>query len=760
MSDDPRYATIPGTGVSPEASLLWDQLADVLERFCDAWENGDSPPNLADFIPDDESLRGMARFELIKADMEYREQRGQFKFLEDYLAELPELERAKIPADLLVEDYQIRCRAKGDFKIDLEDYMRQYPHAAPALARWVPQSNAMTMGYASASRPIRLQVGSRIGEFDLLAELGAGSFATVYLARQITMHRLVALKVSADQGHEGQTLAQLDHPHIVRVYDQQTLTLETGRRVRLMYMPYIAAGTLAERLAEIHTQPLGQWNGEAYLRTVDQPRLDRGEAVDQYSLVRRRLAESDWPQTVALLGAQLASALEYAHRQGVLHRDVKPANVLVDRDGSVKLVDFNVSTANLPGVTAACQFGGSLPFMSPEQLEAFHPNHPRTADQLGPPADLFSLAVVLFVMLTGQRPFDDPLPDSDWNEVLDQMVLRRRDPVVSGELRRRLKEAVPGGSELLIEVVLRGLAAEPGERFPTAAAMQRSLEWASDPEIARMMEPRTRPAARWLSQSPDWIGVIAGAGISAVAAGFVIAYNVVQAVPESGRVVLYQCMVVINSIAFTVGLTSIFRVARPIARFLRGRSLSPDPEEASGQLQQLSDRNLMIGHSAALICASLWFLCAFIFPGTLTALGVPLTLGGWGDFIASNVLAGLVSAAYLFTLLTTLAVTAWQPAMLYRGLAWDRVPEQQSTLKRLSRWVVVYQIVALSIPMLSIALLIVRDQPQTKFALVVLSLLGILGCVIQSWLVRRIQLAISALENLPLLSQIACNRRR
>ena len=114
-----------------------------------------------------------------------------------------------------------------------------------------------------------------------------------------------------------------------------------------------------------------------------------------------------WPESVCHLGARLAEALDYAHRQGVLHRDIKPANVLLGADAAPRLADFNVgSCSKLEGASPAAFFGGSVPYMSPEQNEAFNPAHPRKVDSLDGRSDIYSLAVTLWELLTGLKPFD------------------------------------------------------------------------------------------------------------------------------------------------------------------------------------------------------------------------------------------------------------------------------------------------------------------------------------------------------------------
>src|SRR5690606_6565857 len=108
-------------------------------------------------------------------------------------------------------------------------------------------------------------------------------------------------------------------------------------------------------------------------------------------------------------------------------RDVKPANILLSGDGTPKLADFNISSlASNPGVGAAAYFGGSLAYMSPEHLEAFNARHDRKADELDERADLYSLAVVLWELLCGQKPFRDVHAPGDFYDTLDGMTERRR----------------------------------------------------------------------------------------------------------------------------------------------------------------------------------------------------------------------------------------------------------------------------------------------------------------------------------------------
>src|SRR5690242_5779463 len=119
----------------------------------------------------------------------------------------------------------------------------------------------------------QIEIGQRLDDFDLLLELGSGAFARVFLARQLSMQRLVAVKISANRGHEPQTLAQLDHDYIVRVFDQRILR---DRDWRLLYMQYLPGGTLLNLMEVIRRAGHPPDSGQALVDAVDNSLLSRG----------------------------------------------------------------------------------------------------------------------------------------------------------------------------------------------------------------------------------------------------------------------------------------------------------------------------------------------------------------------------------------------------------------------------------------------------------------------------------------------------
>ena len=415
-----------------------DVLARQLDAFVEAWETTAAPPDLKPFLPESGEIRRLTLVELIKVDLEYRWlSRGCPKRISEYFAEFPELVQNQVPCDLIYEEFHIR-KQSGQ-QVDAEEYLHAFPGHTAEIASIlnIEQAYETTAFFrrAKQQRVAGVAAGDTIDDFELLSELGAGAFAKVFLAKQKSMQRTVAVKISADEGTEPQTLAQLDHDHIVRVYDQRTLP---DRKLRLLYMQYIAGGTLQQVIERVRQIPPEERTGEIILDVVDEGLEKRGDTRPTMSPSRHWLATATWPEAVCWIGSRLARGLDYAHRRGVLHRDVKPANVLLTAEPSPKLADFNISfSAKVTGATPGGVF---------RRKPGVHVARAARGVQFGPrrarPTTSTDEAICIRSAFccgncsTGYRPFSDDNLSGGWSSILDTMVERRTKGVDLGELAK------------------------------------------------------------------------------------------------------------------------------------------------------------------------------------------------------------------------------------------------------------------------------------------------------------------------------------
>jgi len=774
----------------PESKAEWRELAQAVEAFDAAWQTPGSAPDPGRYLPPKHApLRRLTLIELIKVDLHQRQQRNVPRLsLDDYLDRWPELvQKGSVPSDLVFEEIQVRQRA-GE-PVDFSEYAQRFPEAAVAVARLVREtrSNITTTAMRRMRRGQRFQPGTQLDDFELLAELGQGGFATVYLARQLSMQRLVALKISVDQGEEPQTLAQLDHPHIVRVFDQRQMKLaHADEPQRLLYMQFVPGGTLLNTLEWMQQHPREQWNGALFLQAVDRSLVAQGQSVDEDSSNRRAVQRMAWPFFVARIGRQLASALHYAHQQGVLHRDIKPANVLLTAEGSAKLVDFNVSfCSKVEGASPAAFFGGSLPYMAPEQLEACHPECPHTARDLDVRSDVFSLGVLLYELLAGERPFADPPPAGDWCGVLDMMVEQRQ----IGLPRARM-EAAFEDQQLMRHTLMKCLELLPERRFANAEELANMLAACETPTLGRLLFPRHKTGwLRLFRHVLPWV-VLLTVLPSAFAAWFIYEYNLVESLgdTQTWSGFFNRTRIWINAIAFPLAMLWITWLALPIAvhfrsivpsnqrsgrtrkrsaasrgmgklvkwawgklrrdKQSRGRRSGSAGRESASSLMTAVKRTPLIGHYAATICLVEWSVAGIAFPLTLQLAGAELSMTAWMNFLFSHVLAGLIVGAYSFFAITATALFAWENRLLGQALIERQLVDHLPSLDALSRWVLVYQAVAAVIPLGSVALLVVVGDAENKFALGVLSVASFIGVALTLLLTRKIQYRLSELQGI------------
>ncbi|WP_083897618.1 serine/threonine-protein kinase [Nocardia vinacea] len=827
MSADPENTHRTDLGTEPTRD--WDEPPshtenDVVEAFSTAWESARRPPEIADFLPDAESLRRAALIELIRVDLRHRwirlpETPTPRKRLFDYCAEFPELEPGGIPAGLVYEEFVIR-RHSGE-RVDPKDYLREYPEQAAELrallnADDIDQSTrraaledsvltefANTRAAAELSRTVqadqtvglnrtqestrntdvtratadstetataipttigtgpgkfdaldRIEVGQSIDDFDLLTGLGSGAFARVFLARQRSMQRLVAVKISADHGTEPQTLAQLDHDYIVRVFDQRLLGSDDARdpamrRLRLLYMQFLPGGTLLGVLRWVRATPPAERSGQLLLDAVDAAMEEKGEIRPTDSSVRAEIAGLSWPETVAWLGRRVAEALEYAAAHGVLHRDVKPANILLTAEAVPKLADFNISfSRNVAGTSPVAYFGGSLAYMSPEQLEACHPGRERTAEDLDTRSDIYALGVVLWELLTGAKPFDDSTAtatDHGDDTALEGMLERRTSGVDDAALQR-----VPANCPAALRrVLLTCLESDRTLRWANGGVLAKQFDLCMDPRARDLVDP---PPGSWRLKLRSWRLVIVSLAIgipNILASAYNIQHNqhlIVDRLPEDAGRTFMIITTVVNGIFFPLGATLILYLSRRMLTVPHGlrRHRRYDAET----LRLARADSLLFGDRAVWVVFSLWVIAGFTFPIALQLAAGDVPARAVVHFLTSIVVCGAIAMAYPFFLVCFFMVRCIYPIFLRHG---EISTEDAVWLRGLDRRANGYLAVAASVPLLAVAgvtFLPPDDIPMVIAAVRVLCVGGIIAFIGSYLLFRALEADLRALERI------------
>ncbi|RJO71032.1 serine/threonine protein kinase [Nocardia panacis] len=715
--------------------------AAAVTEFTDAWNSAGDPPTLSEFLPDSPSLRRSALIALIKVDLAQRWGRGiQPKRLADYVAELPELASFPLPPDLIYEEFRLRRRAGSEVRA--AEYTAAYPQQAEQFSKLLATGEYHPTPTESDA-PARLddlEPGQTVDDFDLMTGLGRGAFARVFLARQRSMQRLVAVKISADKGTEPQTLAQLDHDYIVRVFDQRRLP----RQLRLLYMEYLPGGTLHDILVKVrHTDPTER-RGATLLDAIDSVLAEKGEIRPSESPIRTEIAALTWPETVAWLGRRLAVALDYAGHCGVLHRDIKPANVLLTADGIPKLADFNISfSGNVTGDSPVAYFGGSLAYMSPEQLAVIHPELPTTATDLDTRSDLYALAVVLWELLTGAKPFgEDTVAGSD-RAALDTMLKARG----GGGQALLTRDLPPGCPSALRRALGRALEPEPDQRWSSGADFAQQLDVCLDERARDLVDPPAHSWRRWTRLFMHPIGILAIAVPNILA----ILYSnnhvrrlIIDKLDTRTQHRFTELTTGTYLGLFAIGFLAINILALPIWSgtygIWRGKSYS------AAELARHRVGLLRFTLRCELICLALWILGGLIAPSFLVLTHSPVPAQYYLHFFLTFLVCGGIALAYPYFLISCYIVRALYPIFIPLG-GLDRADDRR--LDQLERSSTGFLAIAAAIPLLGLAvttLLPVADLRQILVPLRILGIGGALGFLLCYWLYRLLEQDIAALR--------------
>jgi len=638
--------------------------------------------------------------ELIKIDMLSAHKHGISRDLEFYLPHCQEvLGPDAIPIDLVLTELQLKIES-GQVPV-LADYQQRFPQWAEALADMHWGRKDSRIGSAPTGLP-EFEVGQAIDDFRIIRCLGRGAFAQVYLARQESMQRLVALKVSTQGSEEPQTLSQLDHPNIVRVYDQRALP-QLG--VHLLYMQAILGGTLARVIQSTSTLALGQLTGSQLFESID------GALVEAQQQPPGRnsdsLADMGWATVTAWLGAQLADGLQSAHDQDVLHCDVKPANILLSPSGQPKLADFNVSDRGVNAIRER-RDGGTLPYMAPEHLAAA--SSPQTIHLIDHRSDLYSLALVLWELWQGRRPWVGSGAAETWRSAIhDQMDLR------SQPLQCVREDVSPEGGWLQ-KVLRQCLDSNPDRRPQSCHELATRLRLALYPELVARFTPApgtlTERLSRWPVLLVTALIVFTTNGPAGVL-NFVYNREVIvrqydQLLPHFNTI-----STLLNFIAFPVGGVLLVWFCLRVSRSLRRASQGIIPHSAE------VDWLWRFGHRAALISAGLWLTFGVIFPVVLQRYQPELSAADFLHFFLSLAVCGGIALIYPFFGISLLATCVYYPQLLLPSMKDVYYPWRANWLRRHADF---YLALAAIVPLLAILLLVLmRSQaPLTIQVLLVL----------------------------------------
>ncbi len=410
----------------------------------------------------------------------------------------------------LVDELAERLRA-GE-AVDCEAYLQAHPQHAERLRQiWPSLAMLAALGNSredsESVAPILPEAPDLkdgvLGDFRIVREIGRGGMGVVYEAEQISLGRRVALKVlpyaaMLDERqlqrfkNESRAAAGLHHPNIVPIH-----SVGCERGVHYYAMQYIEGQTLAEVIAQLRhehnsqsdnanelrqSEPdgssqrtdevlesltrgtlgeLASTDSHATLRPVTESRSCPQSNVDTKPITEARAKPTrrphDWPRTVARLGAQIAQALDYAHGMGIVHRDVKPANLIVDCRGKVWVTDFGLAQIeNGAAITMTSDVLGTLRYMSPEQALG-------RRGILDHRADIYSLGVTLYELLTLQPAFA---------EVNHKHLLRT---IVEGE-PAPMSKLLRNAPRDLETIILKAISKDSAARYGSAGEMSDDLE--------------------------------------------------------------------------------------------------------------------------------------------------------------------------------------------------------------------------------------------------------------------------------------------
>jgi serine/threonine-protein kinase len=408
------------------------------ERFLKLWTQGGGPPDLELFLAENADASSAERLEAILMDQHRRAEAGCRRSPESYLAAHPDVggdPDRKLA--VVYEDYRLR-RERGEAP-EAAEYLARFPDLREALGRqfevaeWMDATGgSATVGAQGTGTgdddgfadPDAEASPLSTSDFDLGPPFPEGGMGIVRRAWQRSLHRRVALKFLKD----------IRSPESVRRFLQEARTV--GRLHHPGIVPIFGLGRARE--------------GEYFLVMG---------LVDGPSLAERMKVAAIRPERAAGYIADAAEAIQYAHEQGVIHRDLKPGNILIDRHGRTLVTDFGLAKrldTHTPGQSHPDQIIGTLEYMAPEQVD-------RRWGPIAPASDIYGLGATLYALLTGRPPF----VGSNKLDLLRQVGSDEPPPPV-----RKLCAGMPPKLEA---ICLKCLQKDPADRYTSALELAQEL---------------------------------------------------------------------------------------------------------------------------------------------------------------------------------------------------------------------------------------------------------------------------------------------
>lgn len=501
-----KHSVRPPSVLADSVSASLDRSSNTrpeleLDPFIHAFERArivDPDVPLDDFLPpNDHPLRLIILCELVRVDIEFGWIRRQALSLGSYAVKFPELFDDPFCREQVVfEEYRQRREhgespAPEEYRFTWDVDTEGWPGTEPeeTAADETPDLGSCVLGDAfqskfvspagdrPASPPLAWpKPGSRFLGFDLGQELGRGAFARVYLARQEAFaSREVVLKLSTDHGGEPRSITPLQHTHIVPIY-----SVQQAEAFEAVCMPYLGAATLFDLLADLRTRDsVPTFGGDLFssVRSRTRPASERVSSQspsvapasaphsdEPHRKFLDRFGQGNYVETVLWIGARLGEGLAHAHARGILHRGLKPANVLLTDDGQPMLLDFQLPSENQSNAESRAKLSGKLPYMAPECLQQFL----GTPGSIDKRSDVYSLGLILYELLAGRYPFarvSGSMPE----RLAGMLAQRQKGP---GSLRAHNREV----SLAAESIILKCLEPKPERRYQSAQELAEDID--------------------------------------------------------------------------------------------------------------------------------------------------------------------------------------------------------------------------------------------------------------------------------------------